>query len=471
MLPAVAAIGYGGGRHSHDLLSISAIRLESRVVIVGLEGRIGLIGVLKLKVPWESETARKSALSVLDQAICSASSFLTGVIVARALLPEAFGVYSLYFTGIILLGGFQNALITGPVRVLGVRPSGAAASGYFRSQVGLQLALSLVLIVGAAIGCFALLPADLSTTLAFLLCLLLVQLQELARVINLTRLTLTALLRLDLVTHGLRIGLLLVAMSLDKLSAGTALLIIAITCGVGLFVAGRNAYPAAATASHRDTAAANWRYGRWLLLETIAYSASTQIYLYFTALWVSAAAVGGLSAVLVLMNAANVLLLGVMNFAVPIARQRLLENGYDAWRHWLFRVGMLLAGAIAVFGVGASLYAQPLLGLIYSPAYGSFAFLMPIVAVQQFLVACNAVLSAAFRTAEMPHVGFAAKAISAGVSLLLSYPLLTRWGVTGAAVGLVITQAIWTAVYAFYAARGALRNARSGFATGVEIGR
>jgi O-antigen/teichoic acid export membrane protein len=172
--------------------------------------------------------------------------------------------------------------------------------------------------------------------------------------------------------------------------------------------------------------------------------------------------VGGLSAVQVLMNALNVLLLGVMNFAVPTARRLLIESGYDAWRRWLWRIGLLLAGAAAVFGVGASVLAQPLLVLIYSPAYGAFAHLVPIVALQFFLTACNTVLSAAFRTAEMPQVGFAAKAGSAIVTLLIAYPLLTGWGITGAAVGLAITQAMWTAVYAVYVARGTLRQARIG---------
>lgn len=407
-----------------------------------------------------SSALRGSLLSVLDQAVCSLSNFLTGVIVARALLPEAFGVYSLYFTGILLLAGFQNALITGPARVLGVRPLGVDAGGYFKAQVRLQLVLSTALIMGAAIGLFVLYPRDIFVTLSFLLCLLLVQLQELARVINLTRMTFVALLKLDLVTHGLRIGLLLAAMSLGELSAGAALLIISVACGVGLVVAGRNAYPAVATASLGSTATANWRFGRWLLLETIAYSASTQIYLYLTALWVGTAAVGGLAAVLVLMNAINVILIGVMNFAVPKARQLLIESGYDAWRRWLWRIGLLLAGAAAMFGIVASLLAQPLLVFIYSPAYGAFAHLIPIVAVQLFLIACNTVLSAAFRTAEMPQVGFTAKAGSAIVTLLIAYPLLTGWGITGAAVGLVITQAMWTAVYVFYVTRGTLARAR-----------
>jgi O-antigen/teichoic acid export membrane protein len=205
------------------------------------------------------------------------------------------------------------------------------------------------------------------------------------------------------------------------------------------------------------------------LPETIAFSTSTQIYFYVAALLVSTTAVGGLSAALVLMNALNILLIGVMNYAVPEARRRLIENDYDSWRSWLWRIGLLLVGAALTFGVALSLLAKPLLTLIYSPAYAAFAYLIPILAVQSVLSACNTVLLAAFRTAGMPQVGFAAQTGSALVSLLLVYPLVHAFGVTGAAVGLVLTQAVWTIVYAIYIARGTLKTALATSAGSIKI--
>ena len=414
------------------------------------------MSVVSLRGIVRNPTLRGSALSVLDQGVCSLSNFLTGVIVARALLPEAFGVYSLYFAGIMVLSGFQTALITGPTRVLGVRPTGVDAGNYFKTQVRLQLILSTTLVGGAAVGLFTLHPGDPLATGAFLLCLVLFQFQELTRVIYLTRMTLVSLLRLDITTHVLRIGLLLAAMRLGVLSPGVALLIIAAAYGAGVAIAGRNVLPHTTSASLGKMARANWRYGRWLLLEMVAYTGSTRVYLYLTALWVDTIAVGGLSAVLVLMNAVNVLVLGIINYAGPVARRRLLEGGYDVWRRWLVRIGVFLAAGVGTFGLLAFVFAEPLLTLIYGPTYAAFAHLIPIVALQVLLSACNTVLSVAFRTAELPQVGFAAKGVSAVATLLIAYPLLKAWGVTGAAVGLVVTQALWTTIYATYAARGAL---------------
>lgn len=265
--------------------------------------------------------------------------------------------------------------------------------------------------------------------------------------INLTRMTLRTLLHLDIVTHGLRIGLLLAAMSLGLLSTGAVLLIIAASCAGGLAVAGWRSLPKKAPASFRQTSASNWRYGRWLLLETIVYSASTQIYIYLTALWIDKASVGGLSAVLLLFSVLNVPLIGLMNVLVPVARRRLLEGDHGAWRRSLMRAGMVLVAASACVGLAICTAPATLLTLLFGPSFAQYAPLVPIVAAQFVLQAFAAILSAAFRTAELPQVGFAAKALSALATLAIAYPLISQFGVMGAAIGLMTTQAIWVSVY------------------------
>ena len=55
------------------------------------------------------------------------------------------------------------------------------------------------------------------------------------------------------------------------------------------------------------------------------------------------------------------------------------------------------------------------------------------------------------------------------VSLVLVYPLLNGFGVTGAAVGLVITQAIWTTVYALNIVHGVLKKALVTSAKGQRL--
>ena len=53
-------------------------------------------------------------LTILDQSVVSLSNFLTGVIVARTLSPDDFGVYTLFMTGVLILSSFQSALDVRP---------------------------------------------------------------------------------------------------------------------------------------------------------------------------------------------------------------------------------------------------------------------------------------------------------------------------------------------------------------------
>jgi O-antigen/teichoic acid export membrane protein len=405
------------------------------------------------------EATRGSVLSILDQGILSISNFLTGIFVARAVGAEDFGVYSLLFAGLMILAGAQNALITGPLRVLGVRSRGSGA--YFKAQVRLQLMLSGVLATGAILVMSFGTHLSLTAIFTFAFCLIFFQLQELARIINLTKLTLKSLLIMDVFTNGLRIGLLLFMSVQGMLTPISALLAIALSCGVGVAIYLRwHGVKGVSTMPLSVVAAENWGYGRWILLETLAYTASTQAYLYFTALWVDKQSAGALNAVLSMLNMVNVLQLGVMAFAIPRARQKLMEYGYYVWRRWMLQVGFVLTVSTAFIMLLVTLFAKPLLVHLYTPFYGDYAYLLPVLASSYVLTALNSVLNAAFLTALLPKAGFMAKAVSGIVTLLLAYPVISKWGVAGAAVGLLATTATWSIVYLVYVYNGVLSPGR-----------
>jgi O-antigen/teichoic acid export membrane protein len=158
-------------------------------------------------------------------------------------------------------------------------------------------------------------------------------------------------------------------------------------------------------------------------------------------------AAGAFGAVQTLLNALNVLLVGTVNIAGPMARVRLVRDGYDEWKRWLFLVGSALTGLTIVLTALLAAFAEPLLALLFRPEYAHYALLVPLLGVATVLRGPNSILAIAFRTAEKPQVGFAAKTASAAVTLAAAYPMLHAWGLYGAALGIVITQLCWMAVY------------------------
>ena len=401
------------------------------------------------------------ALAIVDQGIVSLSNFVTGVIVAKAVAPDEFGTYSLFFTGLILLSVLQNACVTGPLIVLGIRPQGIDNRDYFSTQIHFQLLLGAAQLVSVILILSFFTETNTELIASFAVCIFLFQLQELGRVILLTKMNMTSLLVLDVVTHSARMVVLLIFAGLGLLNSSVALGAIALSSLIGILWAwSKRELRITGSSQLRHLAKENWEFGRWLLLETLANSASTQVYLFAMALWLDKQSVAVLAALQLLLNVMNVLVTGVTSFAIPVARHRLTESGYQEWRHWLWRIGVFLTVAAAVFGLIISIAAKDLLSIIFTPFYAQFAHLVPLLAVVLCIQTANSVLSIAFHTAKMPQIGAADKIASAAATMIIIYPLLIGWGIVGSAVGLLITQILWMAVFLFYILSGYLSRAR-----------
>jgi O-antigen/teichoic acid export membrane protein len=400
-------------------------------------------------------------LSVFDQGIVSLSNFLTTVIAARTLAPDQFGMFSLFYATLLILSGVQNALITGPIRVLGVQKAGGGTTDYFQAQIYLQLTLGIAISLISVTALIASASAKSSVGISFSLCVFFVQLQELARAILATKLSIVSLLWLDVLTHSSRIVLVILLAATDAVTTTSLFLAIAIPCGITASIFLR---------FHRMgglqlnvlliRALENWLFGRWILVETFVYTISSQFYFYITAIMINIESVGALNAALSVLNLINVLLSGVMSFAIPVARQRLLNIGFNAWKSWLKRVGVALTMCVLVLWIAITVLARPLLSFTFSDFYAEYAYLIQIVGFSYVFRAVNTVLIAAYRTAGLPQVGSSAQLASAILSLLIAYPLIKTLGVGGAALGFVVTQIAWTLVYLYYLSIGSLSESR-----------
>src|SRR5882724_10658872 len=97
----------------------------------------------------------RSALSVFDQGLTAAVGFGVNVLLARWLLPNAYGAFAIAFAGFLFIAGFHNVLLLEPLTVMG--PSGHAKRLplYFREQLALHAlfvgALSAVILLAGLV--------------------------------------------------------------------------------------------------------------------------------------------------------------------------------------------------------------------------------------------------------------------------------------------------------------------------------
>lgn len=413
--------------------------------------------------------ARVGLPLIAAQGLVSLTGILTNILIARNLPHEAFGVFSLYYTTILVIGGLQVSLLTMPTSVYFADHTGERQRAYFGAQVRLQVLLSVIQVVLVAVACWVIFVSDALGLAALAFSLLFFNLYQLCRTIFLAESKIWGLLSLELFVTALRISLLLGVIYGGWLSPELAIALIGLSCALALLVAGRAPLTYVRfSLPLRPVARQNWRFGRWVLWEALALGVSQQAYVYFTALWLDQRAVAGLTAAQTLVNAINVILVGISSYALPRAKGSLVKNGFDAWRRELIFMGggVLIASSVmlsAIYFFGAFLLKS-----IFGVDYEAYAAILPFLCISAVLSIVNSFLAIAFRSSQLPKAGFFARAASALLSVVLSYPLLNAFGLVGAAIGLLITQIVWTVVYVEYIRRGALDRERVLARTGMN---
>jgi len=386
-------------------------------------------------------------MAIADQGLVSIANFLTTVALAKTLQIREFGFYSLLFATMTNVGGLINTLVSEPTRVLGVSKDARGNSTYATTQLILNIALTLP-VVTVVFSVLHLVPSmHDSAALGVCAAIVLIGTQEVVRALNAAAHRWGNVLISDFAYHGFKLALLAALMLADSLRVDTVFWAVALGAaagtGVHTFAGAQSRAPPRFTAE----LSRNWNYGKWLLLESIVFIASYSIYLYLVALLVDVEAAGAFNAAQTLVNSANVLWMGITAFSIPAARRALIEHGPLGWQKYLLDVGVGIVALTTGIGILLSIFARPLLILIFSPQYAHYAYLVPILAFGMVLTVCNSVLGIAFRTLELPRTGFEAKLVSAAVTAVAAYPAIKYWGAMGAAIGLLLTQFSWLAVY------------------------
>lgn len=395
------------------------------------------------------EPQMRAALSLLDQALLSLTTFATTVLLARTLSTSEFGTFALLWSTLIILQGVPGSLIWRPVRVTSASYASGALFGYLCIQQRFNALLSLLLLPPLALAIYRWAPSilmfvGLATAFAG------VVFHELARAAG------QSLLRMERVFLGDSLGSLLRMSLLALLAAlgGLSLIEAFAAIGVGGLAASLLAWPRLRRAtderlSTRTIAAENWKIGRWLLIESLLSSLSMQLFIIAAGWMLGPASVAGLAAVQQLLRLPQPLVLGAVNWTTSLAAHRLKEAGVAGWRESYLRTAVWLIPSVAGIVLIASISGQSLLALIYGEAYRQYAPLVPIFGGVVLLTAANGLLGSMLLSARQPALGLPARALATAASLTTIWPLLHYLDMLGAALGLLLTQLIWLFGYLY----------------------
>src|SRR5215211_1544004 len=110
---------------------------------------------LRVRALGRTALVRSGLWGLIDQGILSATNFITLVLLARSVSPAAFGLFTVVYTGFLIAGSIQGALITQPHNVLAATLEGREYVRYTTSAATMQLTLTGVLaLVAVALAAY-----------------------------------------------------------------------------------------------------------------------------------------------------------------------------------------------------------------------------------------------------------------------------------------------------------------------------
>jgi O-antigen/teichoic acid export membrane protein len=376
------------------------------------------------------------------------ASFVLYVVMARKLGASDFGVFSFCLTFVTLVtvpAAFgQDSLLT---REVSRDPE--KAGPYFANTIGLKLGLSLP-ILGLAVAGLALFSSRQTAIVSLLLGLGTVaqllmntcfgifqafeRLGPVAIVTVLQRL-LTAALGITLLYLGAGV----VTVSTVFLISGLLGLILAVALVFTSFVRARFRIDLS-----------SWKGLMWAALP-IGLGAIGALILFridtvMLAIYKPATVVGNYSAAYRLLEATLFLGWAISAAVFPVLAR--LKRDSEPSIAFVFERALKLAVATALpLGVGAAVFAAPVIRMLYGPGYGSadtaLRLLAPTIALYPLAYLANTVMIAQNRVASLGITYFLASL----ENILLNLVLIPRWSLNGAALGTSISQLLIAVVF------------------------
>ncbi|HYD34416.1 MAG TPA: lipopolysaccharide biosynthesis protein [Methylophilaceae bacterium] len=327
---------------------------------------------------------RHANWAFLDQSVVSGSNFIIGILLARFLGPEAFGVFVLLQSVMLYVNSFQGALIFQPMMSAAPQLVDQEKSKYLQGVFAMQLILGLMLGLGVtflavaahALGLIHMAGLEPMTVTAVVCAMLAFQLQDWQRRYYFVHEKARAAFVIDIISYGGQVAMLATAFIMQRLDVATGFWIIAVA-SLSSFCIGFLHHSLRPVFAHaRDVLREGWRTGRdYLVAWQFQWLGSQGVFMVGASL-VGTHAVGGVRATQNIVGPINILFLAMDNLIPVAAARRYGNSGLDALSKYLWKITLWGTILLAPVLILLAVFAEPLMGLLYGKSYVAFASLV-----------------------------------------------------------------------------------------------
>ena len=395
---------------------------------------------------------RHSQINIVlfDQALISASNFVTGILLARGLGLAGFGEYSLAWLVVLFVQRTQHAAINAPMMSIGPKQNDTDKSAYYGGIFFQQaiFATSSATLTWVCIQTADFLMPDLGLSrlaLPLAAAVFTTQNQDLIRRFYFTEGKPLAGLASDTIRFSGQVAAIIWILFFSDSEKGIVdvLWIMAATSLAGSLIVLRVRPGLQWTASSaRQAFNRNWRFSIWLIPSSMLQWLSRNLFVIVAGGLLGTAAIGALKAAQNLMGLTHILFQGLENIVPVRAAQHFHTGGRHSLNRYLAKVASLGAVAVTVVVLFFAIDPDFWFRLLYGDEFVEYSFLVRWYAALHIIVYFELPLRFGLMAMERTAPVFKAHLFATAFSVSSAYYLISSLGLQGAMIGMIAYQLI-----------------------------
>lgn len=404
--------------------------------------------------------------AVADQALVSGCNFLTGIMLARLLGLESYGVFTLAWLVVLFFNSLQLATVIQPMMSLSPKYEYGKLNQFYGSMFLLQclwvVIYSILLLMGFYFESqFEFIKELNGFFIPVFLVLVSFQLQDFFRRVCFSLEEPSKAFISDLISYAGRLILFILLHVYFELTIDYTLYSIAFISIIALLpiitIAGKFKL------KHRDhlfILKENYHFSKWLLGSALLQWTTGNYFFVVAGVLLGPIAVGAVKACQNIIGITHVLFQAMENF-VPTQASKELHKGIRELNKYLLKlacIGGLGTVLIIIIVVG---FSEPLLKLVYGKEYVEYSYLMNWFGVLYCLTYLSLPIRAGLRAIEKNSIVFSGYIISTAFSLLSAKQIVNLYSELGVVLGSILSQLIMLSVLSVYFIINIIRRSRS----------
>ena len=407
---------------------------------------------------------QKFGTSMTDQFVFAGSNFLLNLLLARWLIPDNYGAFSVAYSIFIMATGLHNAFILEPLALYGPTKYQGQLRRYLRILLILHFGTTIIISGFILAGVRVLVPTSsvvLRHTLdVAAISMPLILLIWLARRFFYMQVKPHLACMTSIVYGLLLLSCIALFYSRNLLDSSGGFWVLGsaglVSFLFALFLLRPNDSPVNfikdSNPSLREVAALHWGYGKWFINSAALYWLTDVFYTPLLGTLSGLSAAGAYQAIRTLLQPIQQVRTAVSTLLVPWFTASLAQDDKKTRIHQLGWT-LTLASTIlsAVYGLILYVVRNPLLELVYQNEYYiSFSWLVSIIVLGSIVRSVVIGPSIVFKALGLSKYIFMAQATSVAVTISVGIPLVSAYGITGAAWGSVLSNIALSAGYYYF---------------------